>query len=161
MRILVITVLAGTLFASACSEISQKPHQTIDVASSLQVDARISAQNRWPIIIFVSQNGCEFCHLLREQVLHPMIVSGELQRRAILREVSLDDGFQLNDFSGESVSGREFAERYAVSVTPTLLFLDGSGREVGDQIVGISNIEYYGFYLDQSIKIATTEITEG
>jgi len=90
-----------------------------------------------------------------------MIKTGVLQSRAILREISLDDGFRVIDFDAKDISGRELAERYETSVTPTLLFLDDSGREVSDRIVGISNIDYYEFYLDKAIETATTEITKG
>jgi len=138
----------------------QKPRQLIELAESLQVDALMSSEYRRPIIVFVSQPGCEYCHLLREQVLHPMIEAGILEGKSILREVSLDDGFVLIDFEGRKVSGREFAQRYGAFVTPTLLFLDSDGQEVSDPLVGISNIEYYGVYLDRAIDTATTEIAK-
>jgi hypothetical protein len=53
-----------------------------------------------------------------------------------------------------------FARRYGAEVMPTLLFLDGKGRELADRIVGISNIEYYGFYLDKAIASATKAMAE-
>ncbi|MFV2090836.1 MAG: thioredoxin family protein [Pseudomonadales bacterium] len=151
-------VLAGTLSVSARSDVPPQFPQIINFADSLQVDAQTSAQSRLPIIIFVSQHGCKFCHLLRERVLHPMIEAGALQGRAILREISLDDGFRFDDFDGRNVSGSEFANRYQTAVTPTLLFLDGRGREVSKRMVGINNVEYYGFYLEKAIGTATTAI---
>jgi hypothetical protein len=89
-----------------------------------------------------------------------MIGGGQLDGKAILREVSLDTGFTLHDFAGEAVAGSVFAARYDAEITPTLLFLDGKGRELTDRIVGISNIEYYGFYLDKAIALATSAIVE-
>jgi hypothetical protein len=53
------------------------------------------------------------------------------------------------------VSVCTFARRYGAEVTPTSLFMDGQGRELADRIVGISNIEYYGFYLDKAIASAS------
>jgi len=132
----------------------------IEPALSLQTDAQVSLDEQHPIIIFVTQHGCQYCQLLRQQVLHPMIRGGDLHAKAILREVSLDSGDSLIDFSGDSTSGSIFASRYDAEMTPTLLFLDGRGREVSDRIVGISNIEYYGFYLDKAIASATSAIAE-
>jgi len=153
-------ILAGFLMVTACSGETSEPRPPIESARSLQVDAQTVAEKKLPLVVFVSQHGCEFCHLLREKVLHPMIAAGELQDRIILREVSLDDGFSLGDFDGKNVSGREFADRYGAVVTPTLLFLDGQGREVAEKMVGINNVEYYGFYLDKSIESATTELAK-
>ena len=129
-------------------------------AVSLQTDARVSIDEQRPIIIFVTQYGCQYCQLLRQQVLHPMIRGGDLDAKAILREVSLDSGDSIIDFSGDSTSGSVFASRYDAEMTPTLLFLDSRGREVSDRIVGISNIEYYGFYLDKAIASSTSAIAE-
>jgi hypothetical protein len=58
------------------------------------------------------------------------------------------------------VSVCAFARRYGTEVTPTLLFLEGKGRELADRIVRISNIEYYGFYLDKAIASATKAMAE-
>ena len=134
--------------------------QVIEPATSLASDAQSSIETQRPIIVFISQHGCQFCQLLRDQVLHPMIRGGQLNANAILREVSLDAGFTLHDFAGKAVGGSAFAGRYDAEITPTLLFLDGKGRELTDRIVGISNIEYYGFYLDKAIASATSAIVE-
>jgi len=126
----------------------------IDAAASFQADARNSGNSKRPIVVFVTQRGCHFCEQLRQQVLQPMIKGDRLSDRVILREVSLDQGIEFYDFEGSLVTGREFAGRYDAAITPTLLFLDARGREAGKRIVGISNIEYYGFYLDKAIAAA-------
>lgn len=127
----------------------------IDPASSFQADARLSGDSKQPIVVFVTQQGCQFCQQLREQVLHPMIKADGLKNRVILREVSLDKGFEFDGFDGSRISGRKFAGNYDAAITPTLLFLDSQGREATDRIVGISNIEYYAFYFDKAIAAAT------
>jgi len=81
-----------------------------------------------------------------------------MQEVALFRELSLDDGFAVVDFDGAEISGAKFARRYAADITPTLVFLDSSGKELAKKRVGISNIEYYGFYLGKSIKAATAAL---
>ena len=107
-----------------------------------------------PIIIFVSQHDCPYCEVLRTQVVYPMIRGGEFENRALLREVSLDPGRFLIGFDGNEIEGRLFADGYGASVTPTLLFLGPDGTEIAKRIVGISNIEYYPFYLNKAIDSA-------
>lgn len=132
----------------------------IDAAASFEADARNSDKSKRPIVVFVTQHGCQFCEQLRQLVLHPMIKGDGLSDRVILREASLDPGIEFYDFEGSLVTGREFAGRYDAAITPTLLFLDARGREAGKRIVGISNIEFYGFYLDKAIASATQAVAK-
>ena len=132
----------------------------IDAADSFQADARNSGKSKRPIVVFITQHGCHFCEQLRQQVLHPMIRGDGLNDRVILREVSLDQGIEFSDFEGSLVTGRNFAGRYDAAITPTLLFLDARGREASKRIVGISTIEFYGFYLDKAIASATQAVVK-
>ncbi len=137
---------------------SRAAERTITWAESLMADAEASRDLNLPIVVFVTQQGCQYCAALRRQVLYPMIRAGELSDKAIIREVSLDAGFTLEDFSGMEVSGRQFANHYAAVVTPTLLFLDAGGTQIAEKMVGISNIEFYGFYLLKSLESARTRL---
>jgi len=139
---------------SGCAEESKQPERLIEWAESFAQDAESSTERKLPIVVFVSQRGCQFCAALRKQVLFPMIRADELADVAIIRELSLDAGFAVADFNGSEIEGRTFADRYRAAVTPTMLFLDADGVEIADKIVGISNIEFYGFYLNRSIEAA-------
>jgi thioredoxin-related protein len=157
---LCLMLCAGLLCVSASGEDRRDSLRVIDWAESFALDAELAQQKQLPIVVFISQHGCEFCELLRENVLFPMMRSGKMQEMAIIRELSLDKGFTTLDFDGEMISGMKFAERYGSAVTPTLLFLGAGGDELVRKRVGISNIEYYGFYLGQSIEQATVRIID-
>lgn len=129
-------------------------------AVSLQADSKQSQSERLPILAFVSQKDCGFCKSLRKQVLFPMIRAGELDGKVILRELSLDAGYSLEDFDGVEVAGRDFAARYNVFVTPTLLFLDGQGVSLAEPLVGTPNLEFYAFYLHKAIETATNKLLD-
>jgi thioredoxin-related protein len=152
----------GLCFLSLCmaarAEEARDAKRTIAWAESFVADAGLSREGELPIVIFVTQQGCQFCAALRRQVLYPMIRAGELTDSAIIREVSLDTGFVLQDFSGNEIAGKIFANRYGAIVTPTLLFLDDDGTEVAEKKVGISNIEFYGFYLLKSLESARKQL---
>jgi thioredoxin-related protein len=126
----------------------------------MEVDARLAEQRGVPIVVFVSQHGCQYCKALREEILYPMIRAGQADQQMILREVSLDAGFELLDFAGLAVAGREFSGRYGATTTPTLLFLDADGSEVAERRIGIGNIEFYAHYFEQSLAAAAISIAE-
>lgn len=158
----VASFLLGSCFLLLCTAgFAEEPEgakRTITWAKSLVTDADSSRKRELPIVVFVTQQGCQFCAALRRHVLYPMIRAGELTDKAIMREVSLDRGFTLQDFSGEEIAGKNFANRYGAIVTPTLLFLDDDGTEVAEKMVGISNIEFYGFYLLKSLESAREQL---
>jgi len=147
------------LVFAACGDARQDESRLIEAAVSLQLDAGDSLSTGRPILVFVTQKDCEFCHLLRQRILFPMIRRGELRERVILREISLDPGFILQDFDDSPVEGRDFATRYKAYVTPTLLFLDEHGRNLAEPLTGTANIEFYGFYLAERIEEATTALS--
>lgn len=156
-----LSLFAALACAQAYAQEIPGADRLILPAESLKSDALAAERRSLPIVIFISQHGCPYCAALREKILYPMIRAGETDKQMILREVSLDAGFQLIDFDGETVSGRDFAGRYAATITPTLLFLDATGTEVARSRVGIGNIEFYAYYLEQSLASAAVTIVSG
>ncbi len=158
-------MLAGTcllmFIVAGCADESEAPVRSIAHAASFAIDSDLSQEQELPIVVFVSQHGCEFCAALRKQVLFPMIRSRSFEGKAILRELSLDAGFVVVDFDGRSIAGADFARRYTAVITPTLLFLDSDGAEIATKMVGIGNLEFYGFYLEESLKEATSGLAAG
>jgi thioredoxin-related protein len=120
-------------------------------AENLAEIARLSREQGLPVLVFVSRDACPYCRTLRDSILGPMYGADKFEQRVILVEVNLDRPDPLSGFDGKPVSARAFAEFYKAAITPTLLFLDADGQELGKRRVGISNLELYGFYLDQSI----------
>jgi len=83
-----------------------------------------------------------------------MMRNSEYGEKVVIRSISLSDNDTLIDFDGSRVSASEFASKYGVIVTPTLIFLDQNGQEVSDKLVGIWSVDYYGAYIDQRIDSA-------
>ena len=107
-----------------------------------------------PILLVVSQADCPYCELLKREILEPMLISGEYDGRVLIRELFIDSGLPVRDFDGQVVVPDELARRYRARLTPTVLFLDHHGREIGKRMIGINTVEFYGYYLDVAIDTA-------
>ena len=121
----------------------------------LRAIGEASRRTNAPIVLLVSQSDCPYCEKLKDEILHPLILSGEATGRVILRELTMDDEGVLPDFDGRERSRHEVAYRYKAYVSPTLLFLDGTGGELRKRIVGFQTPEFFGFYLDEAIADAS------
>ena len=126
----------------------------IPPVNNLSEIGRVSRQQDIPLIVFVSRDACPYCRTLRDNILGPMLTANKFEHRAILVELSLDRGEMLTGFENKQMTAAAFGERYQAEITPTLLFLDSNGREISKRIVGISNLEFYGHYLQKSIDEA-------
>jgi thioredoxin-related protein len=130
----------------------------IPLAENLAHSAQLAQQQAVPTVVFVSRDACPYCRTLRDSILEPMYAAGKFEGRAVLVEVSLDKPELLTGFDGQLVSAKDWAQMYKAQITPTLLFLDSEGREIGKRRIGISNLEMYGFYLQKSIDEALAHI---
>jgi len=114
-----------------------------------------------PAVVFVSRDACPYCRTLRDDILLPMQRADKFDDRAILVEISLDRAGPITGFDGSPTTAQAFGEHYRAQITPTLLFLDPEGNEISRRIVGISNLELYGHYLQKSIDTALEAIRSG
>ena len=147
------------LFAAPQSVLAGEPE--IPRAENLLVTGGISRQMEVPTIVFVSRDACPYCRTLHEKILDPMIRANKFDQRAILVELSLDRAEPLTGFDGEPITAQAFGRLYEAVITPTLLFLDAEGSEISRRLVGISNLELYGFYLQESIDQALRSLRGG
>jgi len=133
----------------------------IPAADNLARVATASQQEQIPTVVFVSRDACPYCRTLRDEILLPLQRGNKFDNRAILVEVSLDRIGPLTGFDNEQTTAQAFGELYRAQITPTLLFLDSRGQEISRRIVGISNLELYAYYLQQSIDAALQNIRAG
>ncbi|MDH3979464.1 MAG: thioredoxin fold domain-containing protein [Gammaproteobacteria bacterium] len=151
----VLTVWA--LFWIVCSA---QAEFDVPVSDSLQQDGVRAQQRQLPIMLTFSAIDCPYCRQLEQDFLGPMLISGEYTDRVIIRRLILDDGSRVTDFDGQRHAVDEIAGRYKAWLTPTIVFIDGSGREVAGRIVGINTPELFGGYLDACIDTALLRIRD-
>ena len=132
----------------------------IPPVTDLRVDGRLSLESRRPIVVMFSADHCSYCMVVEEEFIKPMIISGDYVDRVLFRQIDLDRSQTVINLKGEPSSGSDLAQHYAVSVTPTVLFLDHEGRELSKRLVGITTAHYYGYYLDEAINNAVRHLRQ-
>lgn len=116
--------------------------------------ARACEENK-VMVVMVSRESCPYCVKLKKQIFVPEVKYGELNSKWLLRELLIDGGDTHRDFNGKKIESVEYARSIKATLTPTVLFLDRKGKEIGKRIVGTGGaIDFYDFYLKRSINEA-------
>ena len=116
------------------------------------------AQNK-VYLLYISRLACPYCARLEKNVLHPMLNNEEYDAQVELRELSWEGG-QVIGFDGQPHPSLEIINRYAVVGTPTLLFLDSTGEELTQRLIGYHSEDFYWYYFDEAIEIATNKLLD-
>ena len=130
----------------------------VQQVSDLSKLSERSREKRLPILLFFSATHCPYCELLENEILKPMILSGDYKDRVIIAKVVLDDTDDMLGFTGEQTDMDNFTSEYNLFVTPTLLFLDASGKEINKRIIGVNTIELFGGRVDSAIANALKKL---
>jgi thioredoxin-related protein len=133
---------------------SRAAEDEVPSVEDFQQLAQEAQARRLPILLMVSQYHCGFCERMKEEVLGPMVLSGDYTSRVLIRQLQIDPGQNVTDFQGRRLSAEAFIARYKIRVTPTLLFLDAKGNEATKRIVGINTVDFLIFYIEEAIDEA-------
>jgi thioredoxin-related protein len=126
----------------------------IELASDLRADARASARDGAPLVVFFSSYNCPYCEKVASLHLEPLIARGSGAGAVRVREVEVASRKAMRDFTGTNTTHADFADRERVAVTPTVKFYGPDGAEIAKPLVGYSNADFYGEYLDASLRAA-------
>ena len=110
-----------------------------------------SNQQKLPILIMYAAQTCEYCERLEDEILGPMYKSGQFNNRVIIRKVIIDGVERIRDFNGNVVDADNFAYKRGVEVTPTLQFVDASGKQLAPEMIGYNTPEFYAGYIENAI----------
>ncbi len=89
---------------------------------------RLLAEGR-PVLVVYEYDGCKDCEAMRREGFTRPEVKSLLERFTVVR-LDLSGHRKVVTPEGKSVDERRWARSLAVAYAPTLLFLDGDGREV-------------------------------
>jgi len=135
---------------------------SVDVpyGTDLRADGQQARERQLPILLVFSAVECGYCRQLEDEFLEPMLISGEYTDKVVIRRLLLDIGQQVSDFDGTQQAATSIASRYKAWVTPTMVFIDSTGRELAERMIGINTPELFGGYLDACIDTALLKLRE-
>ena len=81
------------------------------------------------LAIIVEQHGCIYCRKLHEEVLSDPEVADYIKEHFMVVQLNMFGAEEVTDLDGESMTEREAIRRWAVSFTPTVLFLPEAAPE--------------------------------
>lgn len=136
------------------------PFVAIDAVTDFEKLSQLARRDGKVIMLEVTASYCDYCHLLEEEIIKPMLRSGDYEQTVFIRQLEIDGLYPVNDFSGQSTSHARVAERYKVILTPTLLFLDADGKEVAPRILGINSLDFFGAYVDEALEAGLSRIRQ-
>lgn len=123
----------------------------IPTTADLSKVAQIAHDKNLPIILVYSADHCPYCELLENEILKPMILSGDYTDRVLIVKLNIDDADVIRDFDGTNININDFSMQHDLFVTPTMLFFDADGNELHERILGINTVELFGDRVDSAI----------
>lgn len=153
-----------SLLAAPVLAQSHTPHNgaALPLAHDLKQLGQQAQARKIPIVLMFSAKWCEFCHLLKEEVLAPMAGNPDYEGKiSFFRQISIDrDDLPLVDLSGNATNHHAFAERFDVDLTPTVWIVDGQGKPLTEPLIGLpgGTIETYSETLFSRINEALAKL---
>lgn len=134
-----------------CSTVTAETISVLSTPADFHMTGRNALRGKLPVLVLFSSTDCGYCEFVKENILTPMLNSGDYNDKALIRVVDIDSGDDVRDFNGRLIDSEELADRYDVQLTPTVTFLDAKGKQLVEPVIGLGTVEYYGSFLDEAI----------
>ena len=140
-------VLVAGLSVTAIAGAQEAPN--LPFAIDLRSDAAEAARRGVPVLLMVSLPGCPYCNAVRRSYLLPM--EREPVKRAIVRQIDLNDARMVRDFDGVLRSQDAIARARGVRAAPVVFILGPEGKSLAGPLEGMLLPDFYGAYLDEAV----------
>ena len=107
---------------------------------SLQEAQQKSKVDGKPLFVFVEAEWCGICRQMLQDVFPNEKVAENLSENYHPVIIDLDSKAQVS-FNGEEMTEREFVRKMEVVATPTTIFIDSDGIELGRQLGGLDSTQ--------------------
>ena len=148
-------------FAAAEEPLAVVFFATPDVRSGLFALANFDAPGSDAVVAPMGSGCASIIEYPREQALREYLVPfsrEEWHGKALFRQVGIDRRDPVLDFGGARTTHQALADRYGVFLSPTVLVVDANGRPLGEPIVGLLTVDFYGAYIDNALKAARAKL---
>jgi len=143
--------VSGLLLILSLNAYTSEIESALIEESNFQELAKEMKEKKLGLVLMLHAEFCPYCALMENEILSPMVKSGDYDKKVVLRKLQIDEARDIKDFSGKVVEPSDVSDRYDVTLTPTLIFLDYQGNKIIDNMVGINTVELFGAYLDIEI----------
>lgn len=146
--------------AAAAEETDNDGMKKVEVkqVSDLVMDGHEARKKQVPVLVMFSMTHCGYCRQVEEDFLKPMLRNAEYEGKVLIRKIVLDSNKSLIDFKGKRSDPEDLSDEYHVSMVPTLILFDASGKKLSGPIIGLANPYYYGGELDAAIDASLLKI---
>jgi thioredoxin-related protein len=151
LAVFLVLTLSPAFCGHAFADDEDLPYVEIKKAKDLSSLAEQARESKKIIMLEVSSSDCSYCRLLEEEIIKPMIRSGDYKDSVLIRQLETDSFYTIKDFTGDETTSAGLAQSYKVKLTPTLLFLDADGKEVSERIRGVYSLDFFGGYVDDAL----------
>jgi thioredoxin-related protein len=124
----------------------------------LRKDAAAARGINGAVLVAFVGDRCRYCERVLNEFLIPMSRNGEYRNKVVMRRIETDSHSRLRGFNGEETTQSEFAQANGIRMTPTILVFDEKGQRLTKPLIGLTTVDYYGYYLDQTIDGALEKI---
>lgn len=148
---LVVWIVAWAFGAARAAE-------GVPSSQDLRKDAATARGINGAVLVAFVGDQCRYCERVLKEFLIPMSRNGEYRNKVVMRRIDTQSHAPLRGFNGEETTASEFAQANGVRMTPTIVLFDEKGQRLGKPLIGLGPVDYYGYYLDQSIDGALEQI---
>lgn len=151
-----MTVLMCLWISSLSATEAIENKNEINVVATTRLDdvSIVSKNQGLPVLLVFSSTECSYCDLLEDEILRPMLISGDYDDKVIIRKILIDEEYEIVDFNGIPFDMDDFVTRHGVYVVPTILFFEHDGNELAERLIGVNTIEMFGSLVDDAIEVS-------
>lgn len=77
-----------------------QPAASLPVPADLMLDGAQAERDGKPLILFFSFPGCQFCHVVRQNYLAPLLRTDDARKRPVIRELDVTSTRSVKGFDG-------------------------------------------------------------
>lgn len=151
----IVTIVAWALSWTALPAWSE---EGVPYARNLQKDGLLAAKKDGVVLVMFSGDYCGYCERVLNEFLIPMSRNPEYQNKLVMRRVVNTGYSTIKGFDGTVEEHREFASDQGIGMVPTVVLYDRNGKRLAKPLVGLTTVDYYGYYLDQAIDQAIEKV---
>ena len=113
----------------------------------LNEDIENLAANNKRLILYVHQDNCPYCYKFITKNLSEKITKDKIQKNFGVIAMNMFGDKDITDIDGEEYTEKEFAKKYKVQFTPSLIFFNEKGKQLL-RLNGYINIKDFNLALD-------------